>query len=73
MAKQRNYFFPQPAELNFKGMRFLITDRPHNANMENYISVSIVVESIVAQYPACFLYLSSRTSQRDSLHSAYII
>ena len=31
---------PAPAEIEFKGMRFLITDRPTDATVERYIKVS---------------------------------
>lgn len=31
---------PQPAEITFKGMRFLITDRPSDSSIEKYIDVS---------------------------------
>lgn len=37
MARPNNKFFPQPAEISYKGLRFLITDRPHNANVSNYV------------------------------------
>lgn len=36
--KQRK---PEPAEIAYKNMRFLITDRPTDANMDKYLEVSI--------------------------------
>ena len=30
---------PEPAEIVFKNMRFLITDRPNDANMDRFIEV----------------------------------
>lgn len=35
---------PAPARLEFKGMKFLITDRPSDSNIQNYILVSIFYE-----------------------------
>lgn len=32
---------PAPARIEFKGMKFLITDRPSDVNIQNYILVSI--------------------------------
>ena len=31
---------PAPARIDFKGMKFLITDRPSDANMQTYLMVS---------------------------------
>lgn len=31
---------PAPARIEFKGMKFLITDRPSDSNIQNYIMVS---------------------------------
>lgn len=31
---------PAPARIEFKGMKFLITDRPSDSNIQNYIVVS---------------------------------
>lgn len=31
---------PAPARIEFKGMKFLITDRPSDSNIQNYILVS---------------------------------
>lgn len=33
---------PAPARIDFKGMKFLITDRPSDANMQTYLMVSTV-------------------------------
>lgn len=30
---------PAPARIDFKGMKFLITDRPSDANMQTYLMV----------------------------------
>lgn len=30
---------PAPARIEFKGMKFLITDRPSDSNIQNYILV----------------------------------
>jgi len=30
---------PEPSEIEYKGLRFLITDRPSDASMEKYIEV----------------------------------
>lgn len=30
---------PAPALIEFKGMKFLITDRPSDSNIQNYITV----------------------------------
>lgn len=32
---------PAPARIEFKGMKFLITDRPSDANIQNYIMVRL--------------------------------
>lgn len=34
---------PAPARVEFKGMKFLITDRPSDHNIQNYIMVSKLV------------------------------
>lgn len=34
---------PAPARIDFKGMKFLITDRPSDANMQTYLMVSKLV------------------------------
>lgn len=31
---------PPPCEIDYKGMRFLITDRPNDQTIHNYIAVS---------------------------------
>lgn len=31
---------PAPARVEYKGMKFLITDRPSDSNIQNYILVS---------------------------------
>lgn len=31
---------PAPARIEFKGMKFLITDRPSDSNISNYITVN---------------------------------
>lgn len=31
---------PPPCEIDYKGMRFLITDRPNDQIIQNYITVS---------------------------------
>lgn len=33
---------PAPARIEFKGMKFLITDRPSDQDIPNYIMVSII-------------------------------
>ena len=33
---------PEPSEIEYKGLRFLITDRPSDASVEKYIEVCIV-------------------------------
>lgn len=33
---------PAPARIEFKGMKFLITDRPSDSNIQNFIVVSII-------------------------------
>lgn len=32
---------PPPCEIEYKGMRFLITDRPSDQTIHNYLAVSI--------------------------------
>lgn len=39
MTAMENSFRPGPSELNFKHMRFLITDKPTDANLATYIEV----------------------------------
>lgn len=34
---------PAPARIDFKGMKFLITDRPSDANMQTYLMVNYIV------------------------------
>ena len=33
---------PEPAEITFRGMNFLITDRPNDVNIDRYVEVSHV-------------------------------
>ena len=35
---------PEPAEIEHKNMRFLITDRPNDANMDKYVEVRTITE-----------------------------
>jgi len=37
---EMNMAKPEPAEIEFKGMKFLVTDRPSDLNMDKYIEVS---------------------------------
>lgn len=34
---------PAPARIEYKGMKFLITDRPSDTNIQNYIVVSFLI------------------------------
>lgn len=34
---------PAPARVEYKGMKFLITDRPSDSNIQNYIVVSSLI------------------------------
>ena len=36
---------PEPAEIEFKSMRFLITDRPTDANIDKYVEVGRAVDA----------------------------
>jgi hypothetical protein len=41
---------PEPAMIEFKNLRFLITERPSEATMERFIAVSIKASSIDVNY-----------------------
>lgn len=34
---------PPPCEIDYKGMRFLITDRPNDQIIHNYVAVSNII------------------------------
>lgn len=42
VPQARSFHGPGPVVLEYKSMKFLITDRPTNTNLPQYISVSIV-------------------------------
>lgn len=39
---------PAPAEIEYKGFKFLITDRPSDQNIHVYIQVSLILATIDA-------------------------
>lgn len=41
---------PEPAEIEFKNMRFLIMDRPTDATMEKFIEVCTYYYIIILQH-----------------------
>lgn len=50
---------PEPAEIEFKNMRFLIMDRPTDATMEKFIEVCTHYYIIILQHKLCQLFLES--------------
>lgn len=49
---------PEPAEIEFKNMRFLIMDRPTDATMEKFIEVCTHYYIIILQHKLCQLFWS---------------
>ena len=45
---------PDPAEIEFKNMRFLITDRPTDSTIDRYIKVSSCVVIVVLKFSVIF-------------------
>lgn len=37
---------PAPSEIEYKNMKFLITDRPNDTNMGSYVEVSLFINEI---------------------------
>lgn len=50
---------PEPAEIEFKNMRFLIMDRPTDATMEKFIEVCTYYYIIILQHKLYQLFLES--------------
>lgn len=38
---------PPPCEIEYKNMKFLITDRPTDQNIQNYIQVNIILVALL--------------------------
>lgn len=45
---------PAPARIEFKGMKFLITDRPSDATIQSYLMVSFCVRLHKEKYFFCY-------------------
>ena len=61
---------PEPAEIAYKNMRFLITDRPTDATMDRYIEVSSSVIPVVNYWDFQFyLEVPGKTSNHNTVNS----
>lgn len=47
---------PAPARIEFKGMKFLITDRPSDTTIGNYIMVSVLCLNFIYSFPLIYRY-----------------
>lgn len=54
---------PAPARIEYKGMKFLITDRPSDTNIQNYIVVSLQI----------IFHNNLNHNQMNSYHVVYFI
>lgn len=56
---------PAPALIEFKGMKFLITDRPSDNNIQNYIVVRSLVSVFVCVHPrfSCSILIHAGTEK----------
>lgn len=56
---------PAPARIEYKGMKFLITDRPSDTNIQNYIVVSIDFPTIAIRKRLHFTHFSILIVQQE--------